>query len=360
MSRIHDHLTHFGGLPVADLRPPGSTETSAVPGEPAHDGYAEEGKENQYGIAPGEYPAEAVAWRLRYRHWEDDPELEELYDYFLESVDTTKVTALVIGAWTEDMSDPNPLHARLAADADRFPALRHLFLGDIVSEESEISWIDMGALTPLLAAFPLLEELSARGGTEPEPNEGEGEGGEDEDGDTARALVPFRHEHLRSLAFESGGLPAHIVRAVGRSDLPALERLDIMMGVDEYGGDTTVDDLTEILAGTRLPSLRHLGLLNSEQQDEIAAAVAGAAVTARLESLDLSMGTLSDEGAEALLAGQPLGHLKTLKVDHHFLSEPMADRIKAALQPAGVDVVLSDPEVRRDWGGDGRYVAVAE
>ncbi|GAA4600549.1 hypothetical protein GCM10023195_00170 [Actinoallomurus liliacearum] len=38
--------------------------------------------------------------------------------------------------------------------------------------------------------------------------------------------------------------------------------------------------------------------------------MASAPVVARLEVLDLSMGTLSDDGATALLSGQPLTHLK--------------------------------------------------
>ena len=41
---------------------------------------------------------------------------------------------------------------------------------------------------------------------------------------------------------------------------------------------------------------------------------------ARLKTLDLSMGVLSDVGAEALLAGQPLTHLRRLDLHHHFLS----------------------------------------
>ncbi len=142
------------------------------------------------------------------------------------------------------------------------------------------------------------------------------------------------------LRVESGGLSGAFVRAVAACDFPALERLDLWLGVEEYGGDSTVADLAPILTGDRLPALKRLGLQDSEHQDEIAAAVASAPIVARLDELDLSMGTLSDEGAEALLDGQPLTHLSTLDLHHHFLSEAMAARVGKAF--AGVGVNLAD------------------
>ncbi|WP_433214389.1 hypothetical protein [Microtetraspora malaysiensis] len=117
--------------------------------------------------------------------------------------------------------------------------------------------------------------------------------------------------------------------------------------------DATVGDLEGILSGAGLPALRRLGLRDSEIQDEVAAAVAAAPVVARLEALSLSMGMLSDTGAEALLGGQPLTHLRHLDLHHHYLSEGVAARIRSALP--GVDVDLSEPQPR-----DERYVAVSE
>ena len=108
-------------------------------------------------------------------------------------------------------------------------------------------------------------------------------------------------------------------------------------------------DLAPILAGSRFPRLRHLALRNSDIQDEIAAALARP-VVAGLATLDLSMGTLGDEGAEALLGGQPLTHLRKLDLHHNFLSEAMRERILATLGPAGVKVDLSETEGREDRG----------
>jgi hypothetical protein len=341
---LYEFTSHFGGLPVADLRPSTMDATSIEPGTQPERNYSDS---EVYGVGPAEYPADAIAWRIRIDPWEDeDVTFEGLFQYFLDSVDTTRVTALLCGCWDEELSEESPALAMLVDNAAKFPNLRHLFLGDVVQEESEISWMTIGTITPILRAFPQLEELVVRGGAD----DADGEG---------RALEPLRHESLRKLTFESGGLAAGVITALGLCEFPALESLDIWMGISEYGGDATADDLAELLSGIRLPALRHLGLMNSEIQDAVAAAVAGAPLTARLESLDLSMGTLGDEGAEALLAGQPLTHLKRLRINHHFISEPTSERLRKTLRPLGVTVDIDSPEQLRDWGS-GRYAEVTE
>jgi hypothetical protein len=73
------------------------------------------------------------------------------------------------------------------------------------------------------------------------------------------------------------------------------------------------------------------------------------------------MGVLTDAGAEALLSGQPLTHLKQLDLHHHFLTDAMVQRLREDLEPAGVELDLSEQETPE--GYDGRvwhYVAVAE
>ncbi|MBA9004408.1 MULTISPECIES: STM4015 family protein [Thermomonospora] len=305
---IGQHLTEYAGLPVADFAL--GTARDELPDDPA-----------------------SVAWRISSTH--QGGGFAEVLESFLETVDTGAVTALVVGYWYPE--EPVEL---LVAAAGRLPALRSLFVGDIVVEESEISWIEHSDISPLLAAYPRLERFGVRGAQGLE-------------------LKPFRSEHLRELRFESGGLPGHIVRAVAASDLPALESLTLWLGEENYGGDATVADLAPILSGERLPALRHLGLQDSEIQDEICAAVASAPIVARLESLALSMGVLTDRGAEALLSGQPLTHLRSLDLHHHFMSDAMAERIRKALP--GVEVDLSGRREPDVYDGDvWMYVAVSE
>ncbi|NRQ35673.1 STM4015 family protein [Nonomuraea sp. NN258] len=304
----HDYRDEYAGLPVARVLD--TTEQIPLPA------------------------ADAAAWRLA-GSWEQG-EFDGLHlslKWLSERVDTTRVRALVIGLCLDELGSQGwTVAGYLAERAAMFPELRSLFIGAITDHEFQISFIEHGDVTPVLTAFPKLERLDVRGGT--------------------FELDPVRHDSLKTLRLESGGLPPEVVRAVAASDLPALEHLDLWLGTPEYGGETTAADLEPILTGARLPALRHLGLENSDIQDEIAAAVATAPVVARLESLSLALGALGDPGAEALLTGQPLTHLRELDLQHHFLSPEMVARLTRALP--GVRLDLS----RRAQAE--RYIAVAE
>ncbi|MFG3527591.1 STM4015 family protein [Streptomyces sp. NPDC047917] len=319
-----EHPDTFHGLPVHTLPGPGRASGGTLP------------------------DTGSVAWRLE-SAWQGDLTFGTLWQHFVDTVDTTRVRALLIGPWwQEEYESFAPVLDLLVAHADRFPALRALFLADVVSEECELSWLEMCDITPVVEAFGELEELAVRGG------------GEQSGDRPSLGLRPVRHKSLRSLKFESGGLPSGLVRAIGASELPALERLELWLGVTEYGGDTTVADLAPLLSGATFPALRHLGLQNSEIQDEIAAAVASAPVVARLESLSLSMGTLGDEGAEALLSGQPLTHLVSLDLHHHYMSDPLVDRLRQLLGPDRVNGEVDEVEYWDPEEDDDRYVAVSE
>lgn len=304
---INDHLTTFAGLPVV------ASDEDPRPADAA-----------------------AVAWRVEVKDFEAPPaEFEAAVERVLELTGPHGPAALVIGEWGSAYERAFPVEV-LVRNADRLGALRALFIGELSAEQCEISWIQQGDLTAVLEAFPALERLWVRG------SEG-------------LTLTPVRHEGLRELVLESGGLPATVIRAVGACDLPNLTHLELWLGVEEYGGDARADDLGPILAGRSLPALTHLGLRNAEIADEVAAAVAAAPVVARLTALDLSLGVLSDAGAESLLAGQPLTHLASLNLSHHFLSPELAQRLADELP--GVEVDVSDRQEEEEWG---RYTAVAE
>ncbi|MGO4617182.1 STM4015 family protein [Nocardia sp. 2YAB30] len=288
--------------------------------------------------------AESVAWRINLDYCFCHPHSwEDIFAQFLDIVDTTQVRALIVGVWSEDYEvGPDAVIEALVAARDRLPALRGLFLGDIVQEECELSWITQGRVTELLEAFPELEEFGVRGGEN-------------------LAFPAVRHDRLRELTVETCGIPVDAVRGIAASDLPALTHLDLWLGP----GYDDVTDLAPIFAGNRLPSLSYLALRNSEIHDDICAAPASAPVVARLEFLNISLGVLTDEGASALLAGQPLGHLKFLDLQHNYLSDEMRDRLRQALEPEGVDLLLyaEDAAEHAEADEDGefsRYVAVCE
>jgi hypothetical protein len=226
----------------------------------------------------------------------------------------------------------------LVAARDRLPNLRAIFFGDILSDEREISWIQQSDLSPLFAAYPQLEYFCVRGA----------------DG---LSLGSLKHDRLKSLIVQSGGLGANVVREVAAAELPELEHLELWLGTDEYGGDATVADLAPILDGGLFPKLKYLGLRDSEIADEIARAVAKAPVVERIRVLDLSLGILTDEGAAALLASPAIARLEKLDVHHHFCSEEMT----AKLQSLGVEVDASERKEPDRYGDEvWRYVAVGE
>ncbi|WP_234433374.1 STM4015 family protein [Streptomyces sp. NRRL WC-3549] len=288
--------------------------------------------------------AGSVAWRLSCGPYTSDESSDVYWERFTRMVELEKVRAVILGhPWYQAFggSDDDLIGLR-----SRLTGLEAVFLGDLEDEESMISLIGLHDLGGLLEAFPGLRELVVRGG-------------DDLDFPVAG------HRNLRSLRVESGGIPPEAVEHIAAASLPSLERLELWLGTEDYGGGTTVEQLAPLLAGEGKPALRHLGLQNSPIQDELAAALASAPVVPQLRSLSLSMGALSDTGAEALLLGQPLTHLQELDLSHHYLSHAMMLRLWTALEPAGVRVNVigktEEDEYYLEMGEEhGRYIAVTE
>ncbi|MEP6502922.1 MAG: STM4015 family protein [Betaproteobacteria bacterium] len=260
--------------------------------------------------------------------------MPELIEQFLARADKSTLDALVIGAWGEPQDGgPQASLAALIAHAGELPAFKALFVGDMTYEECEISWIVQGDYGPLLAAFPRLELLRIRGGN-------------------GLVLPVCTHAGLRELVIESGGLPSSVFESLMQSTLPALGKLELWVGTSEYGFDGDVALVNAAINELRTPTLRHLGLRDAEIADEIAQWIAGEAWVAQLDTLDLSLGTLGDVGATALLASPHVRGLKRLDLSHHYISAPLQARLKAAIP----GVVLDDPQE----DDEDRYVAVGE
>jgi predicted DNA-binding WGR domain protein len=284
----------------------------------------------------------AAAYRVDADRWREGG--WENFQSFLADPAAGLVQALVVGCcWGHNRREGSAEVVKaLIAARDRLPNLCALFLGDIIREQREISWIHQSDITGLFAAFPKLEHFRSRGGID-------------------LVLRPFRHERLKSLVIEASNLPREVVCAVGASDLPALEHLELWLGAEEYGANTTPADLRGILQSKKLPSLRHLGLRNSEIVDDIPRLLAGAPIMRRLRSLDLSLGTLSDYGAESLaevlLSKRAIRRLEKLDIHHHYVSEMMLEPMLEPLGDLGIEVDAGD---RQDPDEDYRYVAHSE
>ena len=311
---IEEHATHFAGKPVVGWDPEAGIQDPTGTIYRVSLSYAE--------------ADEGQRWTDKFAAFLDDPA-------------SSQITGIVVGTWdssgaSED--DSRQVVEALVSARDRVPNLQAIFLGDIIREESEISWINRSDVSPLFDAYPVLEHFRVRGSQ-------------------GLTLGALQHERLKSLIIESGGLPVAVVREVIAAQLPELEHLELWLSTDDYGADATVEDLQPILSGSLFPKLRYLGLRDSYIADAIAAAVAQAPVLERIRVLDLSLGALGDEGAEALLQSPAIRRLEKLDIHHHYCSEEMVEK----LQGLGIEVDVSERE--EPYDGDyesGRYVAVSE
>ncbi len=281
-----------------------------------------------------------TVYRLR-TDYEQTP-IEEIANAFLADPKVSEVEELIIGWWNSDgESDvgPEAITDILLAQKDKLPNLKYLMLGDITYDENEMSWITTGDISAFIASFPQLIHLQIRTGDE-EPLD----------------LGEFKSEHLKTLIFETGGLPKSSLKQLLEADLPNLEHLEIWLGARNYGYNCSLEHFAPLLEGGLFPKLKHLGLCNSEIQNQITEAVVNAPILDRIESLDLSRGNISDEGAQLLLDSPKIKALKHLNLDHHYLSDEMIENLTNLM---GDKVNLSRNK-SKDRYAESRYIEVSE
>lgn len=218
-------------------------------------------------------------------------------------------------------------------------ALRKLFIGDFVfPDETEISWTHVGNVAPLYKALPQLRSLHLRGGEV--------------------SLGKIDLPELRDFTLESGGLDRGSVKAIAAASWPKLERLEVWFGAEEYGAGGDVKNIQPLLDGSGLPELKHLGLCNAEFTHELVEALPKAKVLKQLETLDLSRGTLTDKGAEVLLANAAaFKHLKKLDLTQNLLSAKVAKSLAKLCADVAIGYQRHDDSDEED---EHRYVAVGE
>lgn len=283
---------------------------------------------------------EKVVYRIRHEEYEAEEEIWlKYFDSFLEDPKASQLQALIIGAWPSayDSSNKHVVN-KLISSADRLINLKAIFLGDITYEECEISWIVQSDITPLLDAYPKLEHLTVRGGTE------------------LKLSTPLKHYNLKTLIIQTGGLPKTVIKGICKSELPELEHLELWLGVDDYGGDHSLKHLKPILEDDLFPKLKNLGLCNSKYQDDITVAIVKSPILKQLDVLNLSMGVLTDKGAQALVECKKIKKLKKLDLHHHYCSNEMMEK----LQNLGIDVNLDEQQEGDEDDEYSFYVSVSE
>lgn len=277
-------------------------------------------------------------WRLSidWDDYENGVKFADLLSKFLDTSDSENVNSLVIGCWdgAAEGTDSLSVVEALVSARERLPNLRHLFIGDILQEECETSWIAQTDISPLFLAFPDLVTLQIRG------SEG-------------LSLGRPVHNHLQRLILEGGGMPASVVNEVASGKLPQLNHLELWLGDDGYGRGVGPDELKPILDGSTFPTLTYLGLRNDREINETVKWLSDAAVIDRLDTLDLSLGALTDEGVAILAENPHLKSLKRLELFHHFASAEALAKLKESLPDVKIDT--SDVQEADVYGDEVYY-----
>jgi len=219
---------------------------------------------------------------------------------------------------------------------EKLQHIESLYIGDVGQCISEISWLHNGNYGELLKSLPNLKSFTMKGMPGKLAPEGE----------------IFTHPSLETLEIISGGLFKHIPETLKNSQLPKLQKLILYIGVDNYGLDFEIDKLAELAKSNLFPNLIYLGFVNSEEQDKIAKIILESDILHQLEFLDLSFGTLTDKGGEILLENAyKLLHLKQVKIEHHFLSDEMVEKLKLSQ----IKVCISDGQEADNYGDEIYY-----
>lgn len=219
----------------------------------------------------------------------------------------------------------------------RSTALRSLFLGDFSSDESELNWSHLGNAEPLWRGAPYLERLVLRSGS--------------------MSLGAIVAPALRSFTTITGGLDADAVRSIASAQWPKLETLSLQFGRPDYGATDDLSLVRPILDARGLPGLKHLGLTNAQFTDALCRELVASRVLPQLESLDLSMGTMGEEGARVLLDNAArFGHLERLVIEDNYVPLELFPEMKERFP---MTFVFGE---QRDDGGDpaNRYASAVE
>ena len=253
----------------------------------------------------------------------------------MKDAEFAQLDEVIIGYWGEAWEEAaQDIIDGIVANKESFSHVKRLFIGNMDYEECEVSWIVQGNYEKLWDAMPQLDALTIKGSTD-------------------LSLGTIQHDNLTSLEIICGGLSAEVIRQIKTAKLPNLERLVIYLGVENYGftGDSAL--IQELLAEMDFPKLTYLGIVDSEIENEVAQNVLESKYIKQITSLDLSMGTLTDEGGALLLEQIPAyPNVKELNLEYHFLSDSMMKKLAKMAQENGIEINLDDQQEQDEYDGE--------
>ncbi|KAG2389552.1 hypothetical protein C9374_014112 [Naegleria lovaniensis] len=230
--------------------------------------------------------------------------------------------------------------------------IRSLFFLDVHYTFCEVSWMRLGDLKMVLEAFSNLVHWTSLGSQQ----------------------FRFSSTHasstaLRSLVLISAGLSKPILEDVFYMKLPNLCHLELFLGDDnrrDRRHDFEPEFIQNLLTSTRcqdiFPSLDYLGLRNYEHIDQVTLTIFESPFSKRVRILDLSLGTLSDEGVKGFLEilknEERMNHeflnLEILDVHNSYLSQEMVEEL------LNVTTLIVNTTPHKNASHQWRYVTLNE
>lgn len=274
-----------------------------------------------------------------YDDYEDgNKDATTMLEEIMKDSELSNLEEIVIGCWGEcwDAQEDGVqvLIDGMIANKEKFSHIKSLFVGDMDFDECEVSWIIQADYSKLWEAMPQLEKLVIKGSTGLE-------------------LGEIKHASLQHLEIICGGLPKEVIGAIEKAKLPSLETLLLYIGIEDYGFDGDINTIKDLLEKSDFPKLSYLGITDSEIQDEITEAVLESKYISQIDTLDLSMGSLTDKGGQLLLEKLPVyKNIKALNLEYHFMSDEMMDKLDKL---DDVDVNMPDQQEADEYDGEVYY-----
>ena len=254
---------------------------------------------------------------------ENNKDSKTMAKEILEDSCLDKLDEIIIGCWGDCWeNNSQAIIDSFVDNKDRFKNIKSIYIGDMDYEECEVSWIEQGDYSKVWDALPNLEQLTIKGSQ-------------------GLVLGEMNHKNLKSLEIICGGIPKEVLNDIANSNLPNLEKLNLYIGVDNYGFDGDMEDIKKVIENDSFKNLKYLGLGDSEEEDKIVKIVLESKIIQQLEVLDFSNGTLSDKGGQVILDNKDkLLNLKKLDLHYHFLSDEKMD----AISKLPIEVDLDDQQ----------------
>ena len=239
-----------------------------------------------------------------------DVKLGELYAKLAPLPSAALLRDLTFGAFGDDDGEPRWDTAWLV-DHGVAPSLRRLAFDK--GGYWDISWTHLDPMPPVYPLVPNLETLYIKMGH--------------------MSFGQIELPSLRDFEVYTGGFSDENMESVIVARWPQLERLILRFGNSEdYGGTCELSHVLPLLASTGTPKLRHLGLANAAFTDDVIEPLAKSPLLRQLATLDLSLGMMTDAGAQALARhADAFAHLTSIDLGENYLSSDGIGAVKSAL-----------------------------